>query len=435
MKHIAIPEKVVKARRRKNLGLIILLVLPILLSAVFLAMATEFLFDLRTADVTEISHTEIEKSVGYQIDELTVVDAYAEKRTGMGYDYLITNDNGYVAETYYLVSFKDKDGTLCYASFSTEKYSPFRSQLDAYMNDENSNVGDLIVSGCFTASPLYTGMQMDYFEDGYEDYNSLYPGEKVPFALTYEEATAAEYVTSKLALPIVFGVLGLLILGLSIFAMVRLIRKRRLLVSMVPVPSGEECVIRLQKRAKIATVCLRLALAAFAMGIVFPGIGAALDIRALMFIGGFTVPAGCFILAGWAAHHLSGKSLKMLAKEGITEVELAQDLENAVFLQERIRCGRRALLLDGNTCLPLNSILWIYFHETRNQFGIVVSRSVVIRTKDNQKLQIPTQAEDFNLFPALLNSCGQFFRPDLIVGFNAANKKAYSAIIKAQKHN
>jgi len=426
---ITLPEATVKRRRRNNLLGIIALSLLAALGLLFVIVFLSNAFSLRTVNAEEVSYEDLTpNNVGIYVDRLTVLDVYASTKEYYDFENRFDPEAGHETAWHLLAYYEDGSGKTCYVSLSVDRYDYKQDEIldlcEKYLEDESSSVGDLVLSGCFRFSEM-SSYGSSYYEEAYEDANGVIPGENTNYDLTYLYATAEEYLNKKAQsdLPIlIVGVAFLLPSALGIWA---LVVHRKKIQPVLTAPSGEACVETLDRQLRNCKIFGWATLLSFLIGFVSLFLFATLDIGFL--IAGYV----CFLFAGivflvlYLTHVPVKKAKKLLDQAGIPPETVAADLNETVFLRERIRCGRKVLLLNGNVCMPLSSIAWVYLREVRNQFGIVTGRYTVLRTFDGKKIEVSSSGEDGNVFRELLETCGAYFVPGLLVGYTPETRARY----------
>ena len=180
------PEEV-KKDKRKNMFFIILLMIPLLLGLFLLVGTIQQMISIKVEDISTISYTSIESGETYYFDEMVVVDAHS---------YYGNSTIGYAERTHYLVSFVDRDGTRVYTSLTLEGVSDIGEQCEAYIEDENLKMGDMILTGCFHGYDNGSTIG-GYFEEAYEIYNAEEPGEMLNWSFFYDDVETKEEYLQK----------------------------------------------------------------------------------------------------------------------------------------------------------------------------------------------------------------------------------------------
>lgn len=208
----------VKKDKRKNMFFIILLIFPMLLGLIVLLGGIAALTSIRVDDVSTISYKSMSEGEEYYFDEMVLVDSYA---------FYGNTTTGYAEKNYYIVSFVDRDGKRVYTSLQTEGYSDFNEKCEAYVEDDNLSVGDVILSGCFHGYENGSTVH-GYFEEAYELYNAEIPGEMLDWSFWYDDAeTMEEYRSDKASGQyIMFGMAALFIVP-CVVGILLLVRKRK----------------------------------------------------------------------------------------------------------------------------------------------------------------------------------------------------------------
>lgn len=432
---IQIPEKTVKRKRRLNLAGIIVLFLLAAWGVVALVGGVISVLSVNVGDAELLSVDEI-KYGHYYVDELVILDQYAA--TERYYGSSMTGD-GLVSNRHLLAYYVDDDGKVCYVSLSVDRYNYKQDEIsdlcDDFIEDDTKNAGDLKLSGCFIFQEISEGSTMDsYYSDFYDRYSELYPGEKTQWGLVYECATAEEYLAAKRTSAIPLLIVSAAFLLPSAIGLFFLIRKRKYLRTDLLLPSGEECVqkiIKADKKAKILLIC---GIGAFVLGFALAMLFSFMNRMELGGIGIMIVGCSILILAIFGAYYPVSSAKKLLEKEGISLEEAAVDIDNALFVAEKIRCGRKVLLMNNKVCIPLRGIAWIYLHEVRSAYGLVTTRSIVLRTFSGKKMEVTTGSDDLQTISALLNTCGEYFSPELILGFSREARKRYRELLRVSKN-
>ena len=430
--YITIPEKTFKKRRRKNTWALIGVGFLVLLGACLL-IAAMMEFFATVKPINEISADAIREGDCYYIEELFVVDSYAISNQYDNSSDLIFDKNGTATDWYYIVNFRDKDGTWCYASLWIKKSDTRSAELGEKCLDYVENtlipLGGLSVSGCFSFQPFRNDKVEGYYKEFYETVLTI-DGTCTAWNLTYEGATEEEFLKDSKDGGVILTVFGLAFFLPSLLGFIALISKRRTISTSVPVLSGEALVAKFRKNCKKADVHLWIAFACGAgsllsliLSFVTKNLDLFMPLYGCLLVG--TVFLGVFYFVSSRMSSLCDDQLKA---EGLEDVTISLDLDSASFLRENFRCGNKVLLLPGTRILPLNRIAWVYVYETRNMYGGVTDRRLMLHTFDGKRISVSISAEDETVFQELLIACRDAFSPDLIIGIGKDARKRYKEL-------
>lgn len=207
----------VKKDKRKNLAGIIALVFPTLLGLFMLVGGVAGIIGIQVEDVSEISYMTMETGEEYYFDKLILVDAY----TCVGNDI-----TGYKAEDY-IVYFTDKDGEVVYTSLRPDDYSDLADKCEAYINDSNQSVGDVVLTGCFHGYDNGSTVR-GYLEEAYDTYNVQLPGELLDWTFYFDDVeTMDDYRQRESSRQRMFFAFAGVFLLPSTIGILVLIRKRK----------------------------------------------------------------------------------------------------------------------------------------------------------------------------------------------------------------
>ena len=135
--------------------------------------------------LTQTAYGDFDNESIYFLDEVVVVDAYAE------FENTVTQET---EEWNLLIFFYDQDGTGCYASMNVAKTSPLWDRCDGYIKNADAGVGDLTLIGYFSCTNL-SGLESPlprYYNETYELFNQELSGVKLEKHFVFDGATATE---------------------------------------------------------------------------------------------------------------------------------------------------------------------------------------------------------------------------------------------------
>lgn len=177
------------------------LVLAIALSVLGLQKPAEL------KEVSKISPEEMSDDYAYHFDDLIVCNYYM-KQSGA------ESGNG----RYYIAAIYDK-GVYYLASVYADNDETLRATLREYADDKTAEIGDLVLSGCFSAQKVSSVENLDeFYDETAEDHIALFADENLDAVdlqlhLTYVCEAAEDYEktassTDLLYLGIIFLVIG-----------------------------------------------------------------------------------------------------------------------------------------------------------------------------------------------------------------------------------
>lgn len=433
---IHIPEETIKKRRRHNLLGILVLALVSLPGFFLLCGGIVKILTVQVNYPEKMAVNEISSGEYYYIDDLTIVDEYSTLKEAPSYSAAI-DGYGLITKRFLLGRYTDKTGTVCYVSVNVDMYEytqrDFADLCKEFLEMENRPEEGLKVSGCFA---VYTHSPTNSLNSSYERAYAKYaaPGEvKTNYDLIYQAATADAFLSEERSGNFFFPVMGAILFVPCAIGIILLLRKRKRLVSELPAFSGEVCVKSILRSAKIASISLGISLGIHGAGTFLAVFGGITGKDPLLYIGLFSLGIGCFAMVPYATCIYSGAAKKLLEKEDLSLLTVASDLNTPLYLQEKIRCGRKVLLLNDKLCLPLRAIAWIYIRVDRSRAGLVVGRNLVIRTTGGKKFETALAKEDLECVRQMLEACAEYLPTNLIVGHNKEAKQRYRALLKEQK--
>lgn len=109
-------------------------------------------------DVSQLS-SKLDKGTILQFDDLMIIDEYASY-TESYYGLFKKSEN-----RYYLAVFNDANKKPCYVSVAVDIEKDVFKQLDGYVNDSNSFVGDLMLPVCAVEGSIDDNDLVTYYQD------------------------------------------------------------------------------------------------------------------------------------------------------------------------------------------------------------------------------------------------------------------------------
>ncbi len=355
----------------------------------------------------------------YYFAEMTLIDL-----VNSGYE--LTSD----IETpdTYLVSFRDKNGELCYSYISVSYRDDIEDICYEYMMDETKMPGDVTLSGCFMG---YKAELSDYLV---KEYISEFPGKTVNMLFYYKTKSAQEYVDgqkSEAERPMIPGIILLLLSAL--FAVLIIKKSGCTKANVADAPASADLTLnkytksRNNKKTFLIILCVSAVL--FVLGIV--GVIADVEEIAAAYIFGLI---GC--VAGGVLYYKAGKEAalrKTIEERFPTEEALNAELERAYYIDGEFRCTPYLLVFPNGKIVPKNMIVWMFIRKRKSYF-ITVGRSVVIKTVDCKEIEISlNNAEDEAKFTNMLMNVIQTLPSSLILGYSSESMKKYREYKKQYK--
>lgn len=415
-------QEIMQTKRKRSIIKKLVLLLPlVVVGIVFIANSISDLNDIRTFDVKDTAYTDFLGGEAYYFSEMTLIDLVTS-----GYE--LTSD----IETpdTYLVSFRDKNGELCYSYISVSYRDDIEDICYEYMMDETKVPGDVTLSGCFVG---YKAELSDYLV---QEYISEFPGKTVNMRFYYKTKSAQEYVDgrkSEAERPMIPGIILLLLSAL--FAVLIIKKSDSTKVNVADAPASADSTLnkytkgRNNKKTFLIILCVSAVL--FVLGIV--GVIADVEEITAAYIFGII---GC--VAGGVLYYKARKEAalrKTIEERFPTEEALNAELERAYYIDGEFRCTPHLLVFPNGKIVPKNMIVWMFIRKRKSYF-ITVGRSVVIKTVDCKEIEISlNDAEDEAKFTNMLMNVIQTLPPNLILGYSSESMKKYREYKKQYKNN
>ena len=157
--------------------------ITLLVLGALIALASAVFVDTGAVDIASLPASEISSAHNYRIDELYVLDCYAQEDTDAAYPTL-----------YMVVGYGDANDELCYSSLVVAPGSALYEDVNKYMNDSSLGYGDYTVSGYFVATSLTDTSQLSLFDDEAKSMNDeVVEGNIVRIDLVYRAGNAAAF--------------------------------------------------------------------------------------------------------------------------------------------------------------------------------------------------------------------------------------------------
>ena len=211
----------IKKDKRKNSFLLIIVAYFLFLGVIVLFAGIRGAFggnSVAVYNVSEIPYTSIDYDGGYYFDKMVVIDTYGSMKA---------EKSGKVLNNYYVVSFIDGDGENVYTSLKTEPGSEIDEKCQAYLEDESSEVGDLVLSGYFEVAGNDAKVALN-FSMACMYLKREKPGGELNLSLEYSGAETVEEYKSKTSTSYVANIImGLVLVVPLVFALLFLIRRRK----------------------------------------------------------------------------------------------------------------------------------------------------------------------------------------------------------------
>lgn len=184
MEYTGYTPDMIKKDKKKLGGRTVLFVILLLLGA-FLLIGFSGANTNNIADAGLVSYTDMDTDMVYYFEGLYLVDAYAHDVDSLG-NIIDTED--------FLVCYADADGNVIYTALRTEDGSDMDELCENYINDDSLMVGDVTLSGCFSANYGYSesSTMYGYLEEAYDHYSADLSGELLNMMFSYEDAQTIE---------------------------------------------------------------------------------------------------------------------------------------------------------------------------------------------------------------------------------------------------
>ncbi|MBR3965244.1 MAG: hypothetical protein IKJ80_07535 [Clostridia bacterium] len=192
----------------KTPALIMISVMFLIFAVVFGALGIMRLGEKPVVDAATVKYSDFSTENEYSFSNLVLIDVYAE---------FWEDDEDNIVGYNYLVLFADSTGELCYASLEVPNSSDISKTCLDYIKDEKLEVGDVILSGCFSCYDL--DKQDDdatkLFSELYSEYNAELAGVKTNLHFKYDAANAEEFAENRKTEATVFIIAGAVFLIIS----------------------------------------------------------------------------------------------------------------------------------------------------------------------------------------------------------------------------
>lgn len=205
---IAVEERIRDTKKtiRGHCYSLLLLLIPIFLGGVLLIGGILDFFDIEATDVKTISYESIEEGEEYFFEELKYVGTYVCRNP---------EQLGGLPQDGFIVSFVDGDGKTVYASVEKDFIATLPGG-ECYSPEQ-----DTVFTGCFHGYDYYHRN----FRAAYQSVSAEYPGELLDMHFYYDVRTIEDYRSDSLVGPCFFCVMGLPILALGVYGIIRTIHK------------------------------------------------------------------------------------------------------------------------------------------------------------------------------------------------------------------
>ncbi len=180
-----------QTQKMKNNMIAAFIVAPVLLVFCIISLVNALSepatpIDILSADITTLKNGNV-----YKLDELYVADVYAEYGETSNF---LSDDITKVEKQYFTGLVFDANDTLYAISFETKSDSDIMSAINAYLEDDEQGVGDLVIDGYFTArTGAISGDLLDYYNESVALYAEVFDLEQVYINLVYECDGNADY--------------------------------------------------------------------------------------------------------------------------------------------------------------------------------------------------------------------------------------------------
>lgn len=116
--------------------------------------------------LSDYAYTELEEKIIYKVEDLIVVDSFAQNKHTV---------NGKVTNTtdYYLVIFRDKNDCLVAAALSVDDDDSIYFPISRYAADDSQSIGDYVVNGYVKTQKNANTKLTQYYEEAIDKYGPV----------------------------------------------------------------------------------------------------------------------------------------------------------------------------------------------------------------------------------------------------------------------
>lgn len=415
------PEEQELIKKRKR-GTIIKLIALIPLAAFFIFMfigGITMFSDIRTFDAKDTSYTEFMNNEVYYFSEMTLIDL-----VDSGYEY--TSD--IATPDTYLVSFKDKNGELCFAYLSVSYDDAIEETCYEYIMDDTKIPGDVVLSGCFKG---YDDEISDY---RVQEYISEMSGKTVNIRFYYEGHSVEAYMDAERRQPLMTMIIGLMALVPLIICVIRIFKKSKNVKNNPAAAAAPEEILKKYAKGKNKKKICLIALCVSAVFVVIGYAGFFFTEKLMIFAAFGMIGA----VTGGVLYSVAVREATVRVKIDElfpTEEALLAELHRAYYADGEFLYTPQLLVLPGGRIIPKNMILWLYIRKQKT-YGITVSRSVMVTTVECKQFEVPLGGMmDEEKFTRMLNTVINTLPPNIILGYSQESINRYREYKKQYKAN
>ena len=190
-----------KSSAPKTPTLILISVVFLIIAVVFATLGITQLGEKPVVDAATVKYSDFSTENEYSFSNLVLVDVYAE---------FWEDDEDNIVGYNYVVLFADSTGELCYASLEVPNSSDISKTCLDYIKDEKLEVGDVLLSGCFSCYDLDKQDEdaTKLFSELYSEYNAELAGVKTNLHFKYDGANAEEFAENRKVEATIFIIAG-----------------------------------------------------------------------------------------------------------------------------------------------------------------------------------------------------------------------------------
>ena len=185
----------------KTPTLILISVVFLIIAVVFATLGITQLGEKPVVDAATVKYSDFSTENEYSFSNLVLIDAYAE---------FWEDDEINIVGYNYVVLFADSTGEPCYASLEVPNSSDISKTCLDYIKDEKLEVGDVLLSGCFSCYDLDKQDEdaTKLFSELYSEYNAELAGVKTNLHFKYDGANAEEFAENRKVEATIFIIAG-----------------------------------------------------------------------------------------------------------------------------------------------------------------------------------------------------------------------------------
>lgn len=186
-------QKVTSSQQTKNSMIAFFVVSALLFLFGIVSLVNAFSSLETPVDIVDADITALKNGTVYRINELYVVDSYAEYgETGNFFSDEITK----VESLYFTCLLFGEDDTLYSVSLQTKPNDDIVTDINTYLADDKQFVGDLVLDGYFTArTGAVSGDLLEYYNESVSLYKEALELTQINTNLVYECNGDTDYTT------------------------------------------------------------------------------------------------------------------------------------------------------------------------------------------------------------------------------------------------